>query len=192
MSRPIKNKKERSTYAIIGEGRTEHVYFSQLKQYEQLEFTLKPALPQHSSAKSIVAKALELLEKEYDHIFCVFDMDEINRDSAARLEYQRLKHKYENKHITFIENNPSIEYWFLLHFKKTHRLFATYKQLEKELRAHISDYEKTEKYLTRKEIYRHLKPGQSKAKQRAATTLHLDEGQHSRSEMHILLNQLKI
>ncbi len=192
MARHFKAKKLYPAIAVIGEGITEHIYFSQLKRYEKLKFTLKPDLPKYSSAKSIVAKAVELIEKEYDHVFCLFDMDEINRDRALREEYAALKREYHGGNITFIENNPCTEFWFLLHYRQTTREFDNYNQLERSLKKYIPDYEKTEKYLVSKDIYHHLKPGQETAKDNAQISVRDATEHSSKSEVHLILDYLRI
>ncbi len=192
MARLPKTKKHNPAFAVIGEGITEHIYFNQLKQFEHLDFKLKPALPKNSGIKEIVKKANELLDKEYDTVFCVFDMDEINRDSAIREEYNALKRASRGKNIRFIENNPCMEFWFLLHYKRTLRQFNNYRQLELALKKHIPDYEKTARYLTAKNIYAHLKEKQDTARQHAVYTLRHEIPASSKSEMHHLLDALHI
>lgn len=192
MARYTKTKKFKPAIAVIGEGITEQIYFAQLKQYEEINFTLKPALPKHSSIKSIVDKAIELIEKEYDHVFCVFDLDEVNRNPVIRKEYERLKRDYANDRISFIENNPCMEFWFLLHYRRTNRQFENYNQLEKTLKQHIPDYEKTKKYLTAKNIYAFLKEHQSTAKENAEHGMAHAAPTSSKSEVHHILDYLKI
>ena len=43
---------------------------------------------------------------------------------------------------------PSIEYWFLLHYKHTTRHFGTSKAVIKELRKYLPQYDKTEQFLS--------------------------------------------
>ena len=192
MARYLKRREYRPTVAIIGEGITEHIYFSNLKQAERLKFALKPALPKHSSIRSIVDKAIELSKKEYDHIFCVFDLDEINQDRQILRQYVNLKRKYDKNNIKFIENNPCMEYWFLLHFVLTTREFNNYGQLEVMLKQNIHDYAKTERYLKSKDIYNFLKPHQLLARENAANSIARATSTSSKSEVHLILDFLGV
>ncbi len=192
MARHIKARKLYPAIAVIGEGITEHIYFSQLKQFEKLKFTLKPDIPKHSTARRIVKKAVELIEKEYDHVFCLFDMDEISCDRTLHEEYAALKREHHGGNITFIENKPCMEFWFLLHYRQTTREFDNYGQLERLLRRFIPDYEKTGRYLASKDIYGHLKPGQETAKNNARISVRNATEHSSKSEVHLILDYLRI
>ena len=151
MSRGNRKRELKPAIAIVGEGITEQIYFTQLRNHEKIGFTVKPELPKHPDIKSIINKAIELIKyKGYDFVFCVFDLDEINRNGAVREQYNELKRNHNGKQIVFIENNPCLEFWFLLHYHQTTREFDNYGQLERLLKIHIPDYEKTQKYLTAK------------------------------------------
>ena len=167
MARKIRHRPDYPTVAVVGEGEVERVYFHQLKQVEHIRFTVKPNLPKNSSIKAIVDKGLELLDAEFDTVFCVFDMDKVFRDPNIRQKYVEIKTKHQNDRFIFIENNPCIEYWFLLHYEQSARHFHTDAQLINQLKNHVSDYEKNVKYLTRKGIYKLLKPHQPLARERA-------------------------
>ncbi len=80
MARHIKAQKLYPAIAIVGEGIVEQIYFTQLKQFEKVNFNVKPDLPKHPNAQSIVDKANALLSKEYDMVFCIIDMDQINEN----------------------------------------------------------------------------------------------------------------
>ncbi|MQY78815.1 MAG: RloB domain-containing protein [Bacteroidetes bacterium] len=191
--RHIKARKLYPAIAIVGQGITEQIYFIQLRKMEKLSFTLKPNLPKHSDIKSIVTKAKDLLKKEFDVIFCVIDIDEINRNQVVKDQYFELRKRYHNKgNIFFIENNPCMEFWFLLHYKETTRFFNNYRQLETELKKHIADYEKTVIYLTRKNIYNVLKPFQDHARQNAIKGIGEGKGEFSKSEVYQILDFLKV
>jgi len=192
MARHFKAKKLKPAIAVIGEGITEQIYFAQLRQYERLDFALKPSHPKNSSIKEIVKKANDLLKKEFDWVFCVFDMDKISRNRTIRKEYNTLRRESQGKNIQFIENDPCIEFWFLLHFQRTTREFNTCEQLETLLKQHIPDYEKTKKYLIAKNIYAHLKPRQDNACKNAAYTVEHSTPASSKSEIYLILDYLNI
>lgn len=52
-----------------------------------------------------------------------------------------------NENVIICDSLPSIEFWFLLHFLKTNKYFASYSAIRNELRKYILGYDKTEKYL---------------------------------------------
>jgi len=167
MARRIKHRPNFPTVAIVGEGKVEKAYFEQLRQNENIDFAVKPNLPKNSSIEAIVNKGRELFNAEYDTVFCVFDMDKIFRDPKILQKYAELKAKFQRDNFIFIENNPCIEYWFLLHFEDSTRHFDTDAQLLAQLRKHIPDYSKSVQYLNRKGIFKLLKPNQYQAREYA-------------------------
>lgn len=192
MSRAQGRRKSKHAVAIVGEGITERIYFTQLRQFERLGFELKPSLPKNSSNKEIVKKANELLNEGFDHVFCLFDLDEINRDATIKKQYSKLKTDNNEDRITFIENNPCMEFWFLLHHLRTNRKFDNYGQLERLLKKHIPDYKKTERYLTTKNIYTHLKETQATAIENAGHSIKHATPTSSKSEVHLILDYLNV
>lgn len=72
----------------------------------------------------------------------------------------RSKLQKDYKNVTVIINNPCLEFWLLLHFQKTTKLFDTCDKAETELKKYLKDYEKTQKYFTKQDndIYLKLRP----------------------------------
>ena len=62
--------------------------------------------------------------------------------------------------VFVVVNNPCLEFWFLLHFEKTSKYFNTCSSAEAELKKHLKNYEKTQKFFTKQndDIYLKLKP----------------------------------
>ncbi|MGC3979399.1 MAG: RloB domain-containing protein [Paludibacteraceae bacterium] len=93
-------------------------------------------------------------------------------------------------------NNPCLEFWFLLHNKETSKYFATYTDLEKELKKHLSDYQKTEKYFKnpRQDIYQRLKPLSGKAIKNATLIgkFNFDNMQKGISEMFKIFDEFQL
>jgi hypothetical protein len=92
--------------------------------------------------------------REKDKVFCVIDIDETT-DSQIE-DGIKIKAKY----IQLILSNPSLEVWFLLHFK-----YYTSKIMMEEavdtLKTHIPDYSKERKQM--KKTYLKLKGSEKKA-----------------------------
>src|SRR5690606_38513140 len=62
--------------------------------------------------------------------------------------------------VVVIVNNPCIEFWFLLHFEKTSKYYDTCSGAEAQLKKHLKNYEKTQKFFTKQnaDIYLTLRP----------------------------------
>lgn len=133
---------------ILGEGKTEQYYFTHLKTLLGFQYIVKPRFCRNSSIDEICRRIKDLIN-DYVFIICVIDLDVINRDSKEKLKYEKLIHKYSNneKKILFCTSLPSIEYWFLLHYKFTNKYFKDSDEVANELKKYIKDYEKKEEYL---------------------------------------------
>lgn len=191
MARHVKTRKTYPAIGIVGEGGVERTYFTQLRQIEQLMFTIKPDLPDHAHYTFIIDKAQKMLHDGFDLVFCVFDMDTIRSNQASMQEYMALKDRYHGRHLHFIENHPSMELWFLLHFINTCKEYDSNRQLMKELKKHLPAYEKTEKYLNRPPIYHTLKPYQPLARRNAQHNDNPNNG-GSKSQIYQILDYLRI
>lgn len=199
MARNLQTRRERITVAVIGEGNTEWHYFNDLKQTENLTFNLKPSLPKHSDYDSICSKAVELAKDGYDFIFCTIDMDYIKADPAIETSYNKLKVRIQKRfsNILFFENMPCTEIWFLLHYRRTTRVFRTYRDIKSDIQAYLPGYSKSEKYLKKVNIYKVLKSDDKLtiAKESSQWLLGVKSSNvdpfHPYSEMHLLLERLE-
>lgn len=63
--------------AIIGEGETEWFYFDSLRVACRYPFKVAPDFPQHSDINHILKLVESYLNKQYDYIVCLFDMDRL-------------------------------------------------------------------------------------------------------------------
>ena len=94
-----------------------------------------------------------------------------------------------------IVNNPCLEYWFLLHFQKTTKVFNACADAEKQVSQHLQGYEKTEKFFKKdNDIYKQLKPFLKTAKENATALGSFDTYNHSKAmcEMPLLFNTLQL
>lgn len=125
--------KLRQTALILGEGPTEFFYFKSLCDVFK-RLTIKPDYPKHTSIKELELKIAEGIEKGYNHIFCIIDMDTKDKE-PERTQYQRLKAKYAkpiNKpkkgiycKVEFFETHRCTELFFLYYFRYTSRPYDT-------------------------------------------------------------------
>jgi hypothetical protein len=156
-SKPIKPTNKR--IAVVGDGQTEKIYFDKLKEVEGLRnVSLKPDLPKSvGSYKGVFDKVESLYTEGYDEVYCLIDMDKVLSDNTLA-KYLTDKKRIEKKGIIVFENNPCIEFWFLLHYVRTTKPFANCESVEKELQKYMPNYAKNQQYLVQSNIYKTLKP----------------------------------
>ena len=112
----------------------------------------------------------DLAGREYLSVFWLVDLDVLLKEHREALkgrktslqafvEYRSILLK-RYKNVAVIVTNPCLEFWFLLHFEKTSKVFDTCGKAESELKRYIHDYEKTQKYFTKQDndIYLKMKP----------------------------------
>ena len=132
---------------IIGEGITEQYYFTHLKNIFNFTCTIRPRFFCNTSIKDIGNRIKELQKGDIT-VICIFDADVSKRNEKENERLKVLQIKYsKNKNVIFCDSLPSIEYWFLIHFKDTCPDFLNSKQVEKQLKKFITDYDKTEAFL---------------------------------------------
>lgn len=169
---PIKSKPK---FAFVVDGECEFWYIQMLKRNErQINVDLKPEIPQRKKLSELYQKVIEL-SKDYDKVFWIIDFDVINSETRSskkgtktalqefREYYTTIESNYEN--IFVIINNPCLEYWILLHFEKTSKYFDTCDSASRQLKKHLTDYNKSQQYFTKQDndIYLKLKPFLNKA-----------------------------
>ena len=148
--------------AIIGEGETEWFYFDSLRVVRRYPFKVAPDFPQHSDINHMLKLVESYLNKQYDYIVCLFDMDRLLQYSSEMQLYQKAKKEYSKKKyagkVMFVETNPCTEFWFLLHFlpNVVCRRYESYEQLLPELQKYMPGYEKTKRYFIRTNLYKFL------------------------------------
>lgn len=150
------------TIKIYGEGLTEWYYFDKIRTLERFVFTLEPGMPANS--RSSYKKRLLQINKELKRppqeranlIILITDLDNIVSSPSELKEYLDAKAKYEAEGVIFIESHPSIELWFLYHFRKKYEktTYPTYDAIKSDLRAHLSGYDKTGKYYNSNTTFR--------------------------------------
>lgn len=148
MPRKTSLKQRRSPIpTIIGAGITEQWYFTHLKALRGYRVKIRPRFFGTETAAGLDKKIEEVLRDESIAI-CVFDADVSTWNDAERKKLAALQKKYEgNASVLLCDSLPSIEYWFLLHFKHTTRHYGTSKAVIKELKKYLPQYDKTEQFL---------------------------------------------
>ena len=185
MARKKRHIKSRPAIAVLGEGITEREYFKSLKKYRKLPFKFKPEIPKHSDIQSIVNKA-NALDEIFDKVFCIIDLDRIYANTKERKLYNELKAK--NRNLYFIEHYPCLEIWLLLHYEYSTRAYTSCNHLTKFLKKYINDYQKSENYLSKKDLFLFLKEGLDFAMKNAKQLEKKDIG--SKCDMYKVMLQL--
>ncbi len=170
--RPFRNPLPR--ILIVCEGtRTEPSYFNELRHTDRIPIDLE--ISPGGVPKTLVQRAVELktaAEKEaktrkdenllYDHVWCVFDIDE-------HLAVPDAKQQARDNDIELAISNPCFELWILLHFQDQ-RAHIDRAVVQRECAKYLPDYEK-------KVPFAKLHPNYDEAVQRA---LDLDAWQQTR------------
>ena len=167
--------KGKQKFAFVVDGECEFWYIQMLKRNERsINVDLKPEIPQKKKLADQFKKVVELSD-DYDKVFWIIDFDVIGRETRtakkrAKTALQELEEycneiNKSHENIIVIINNPSLEYWILLHFETTSRYYATCEEVIKQLKKHLSEYEKSQIYYTKQDndIYLRLKPQLPKA-----------------------------
>lgn len=169
-SKKITSKKS-PTLAFVVDGDTEVWYLNMLKRNERkIRVSIKPEIPNKKSVEEQYNLVCDLAGKEFTKIFWVIDIDTVIKEEneAPKGKKSPLKTFEECRtdlitnypNVVVIVNNPCLEFWFLLHFEKTSKYFNTCSSAETELKKHLKNYEKTQKFFTKQndDIYLKLKP----------------------------------
>lgn len=99
-------------------------------------------------------------------MFWIVDLDAIIHDEQLEVFRNIVRELREIDNVSVLVNGPCLEFWFLLHFKETARIFPECCRVEKQLRKipALKDYQKTEKYYkSGTDIYSKLKEYQETA-----------------------------
>ncbi|KDR51658.1 RloB family protein [Hoylesella loescheii] len=135
------------TPTIIGAGITEQWYFKHLQTLRKYRVKVRPRYFGRENAFELVKRVDDVL-KDQGLAIVVFDADVSQRNDQERQLVERMKSKYaNNKAVLLCDSLPSIEYWFLLHYKDVGRPFYTCDEVVRELKKHITQFDKNEKFL---------------------------------------------
>ena len=159
----------KQAFAVVVDGETEKWYLEMFKQNEpDILFNITPKIPQKKNIDQQYELVTTLSEEEYDKVFWIVDLDVLlkeereKKSNSSSLQkflayYKRL---FKNQKVLVIVNNPCLEYWFLLHFRKTTKIFTACSDAEREVGQYLKGYEKTEKFFKKNnnDIYKQLKP----------------------------------
>ncbi|MBC6427011.1 MAG: RloB domain-containing protein [Ekhidna sp.] len=164
-------RKTNPAFAVVVDGETEVWYLQMLKRNEQdIRVSIKPEIPNKKSIEEQYNLVSDLSGKEFTKVFWIIDFDTVIKEENEApkgkkspiktfIKYREdLFNNYSN--VIVIVNNPCLEFWFLLHFKKTSKYYCTCSEAETQLKKHLENYKKTQKFFTKQnnDIYLKLKP----------------------------------
>lgn len=159
MARTSKQQQQRNTVAIVGDGQTERIYFSDVRDTDRPpNLSIFPDYPRRiGNYKGVIDRAKSLVGN-YNRIYALIDVDKIIHDNQ-QTAYVQDKTAAEAAGILVLENNPCFEIWLLLHFVHTGKLFANCDEVSEQLRSNgrIPNYDKSEKFLKNARLYRTYK-----------------------------------
>ena len=167
--RKINRRSAEKSIAVIIDGKDEKWYLETVKEHypnaDMKKATIKPDLPQKKSVEALFALAQQKLAMESTQVILILDMDSIIKNSQ---EFEHFKVYYEKylkstqdtltprekvkygwmNNLVIIVNTPCLEFWYLLHFSKTHKFFPDFSAMEATLRKQpgLEEYDKSEDY----------------------------------------------
>ena len=204
--RTKEKRQTREAFAVVVDGETEKWYLQMLVKNEtNISSNIKPHIPKNKDIDEQykLVRDLSKKEEEYDKVFWIVDLDVLLKEEREKKNNTSSLQKFLNywqqllkqEKVVVIVNNPCLEYWFLLHFEKTTKIFTTCIDVEKEVSRHLKGYEKTEKFFKKdNDIYKQLKPFLKTAKENATALGSFDTYNHSKAmcEMPLLFNTLQL
>lgn len=166
-----------NTVAIIVDGKDEQRYIRQVRDNypspSMKSIAIKPELPEKKKVNDLFRIAREKVDADYAHVILIVDMDEIIKDPAEFSCFSNHYHKYlavknntlspnqKASHawmdrLTIIVNTPCLEFWYLLHHRRTTRFYPNFAAMEADLKRlpGFADYTKKEDFY--KSIYNKL------------------------------------
>ena len=197
-------RQTKQAFAVVVDGETEYWYLQMLKHNEpNIPFKIRPQILQKKNIKQQYELVTELSEEEYDKVFWIVDLDVLLKEEREKKNNTSSLQKFLNywqqllkqEKVVVIVNNPCLEYWFLLHFEKTTKIFTTCIDVEKEVSRHLKGYEKTEKFFKKdNDIYKQLKPHLKTAISNASALGNFDTQEYvsAMCEMPLLFKELQL
>lgn len=132
-------------FLISGGKNTERYYFTHINNTTKYKFNIRPEyFGDESDYTEAFPKRIKKVLNNNDcdvKIFCVFDWDTIYNDKKKLSKHDSFealfKEKISDGTITICPSMPSIEYWFLLHFKNHTGLLKNYSAVSQLLAPYL-------------------------------------------------------
>ena len=129
----------KETFLIFCEWDTEKSYFNEINhEIKSIKIELKKLQGKNfeTVAKEMVkeVKRRKDLWEGYDHIYCVFD-----NNNLSRIDYEKWISIMKKWNIKLIYSNKSFEIWILMHFTRYTRQVMSANDYQAEVKRYISD-----------------------------------------------------
>lgn len=208
-------KKGNFSIYILVDGECEQDYLNSIRNEEPYSSTISshkikiaPDIPKTKSLEAQYEAVSEALN-HYDKVIWIVDYDVIRQQSAQQQagtpksfekfltlsnKFKKLVDlkKYSDKEVFVLINNPSIEFWYLLHFEKTSRFYPTSEAVEKRLVSYFSEYTKKDKKF-RSSVFNLLKANLNTAIENARVLEDNEKDVQARADIFkIFLNNLEM
>lgn len=180
MARKITSRKSNPSIVVIVDGKDEKWYIEKVKGHYKPKYKpdvlrqlkIVPELAQKKKIAQLFTDAEDKLRKGYTQVILIVDFDDVGKDKKELEEFKKFYKAYVDvnkgevrrkylwmEKLTLIINSPCVEYWYMLHFRKTTKYYPDYAQLKHDLKKinELQDYDKDEDYYNKNpDIYRRL------------------------------------
>ena len=131
----------------IGAGITEKFYLQHLRDQKGYKLKLLPRFFGSDNAYDMDKLVSNVLAGGAKAI-CVYDKDVTQWNEEQKRRLTEFEQKYAGAEgVVLCPSMPSIEYWFLMHFRDTTKMYRTSKDVIKDLLQFLPGYEKTTTFL---------------------------------------------
>ncbi|QWF77061.1 RloB family protein [Amycolatopsis sp. CA-230715] len=127
-----------SLLVVCGAAATEPAYFEGLKRARRNPAVTVKVKAKPGGPEGVVKYAAGMRDRAagtHDEVWCVLDVDEYDLCKAVSAA-SRLK-------VNLAISNPCFEFWLLLHFEACAAPLTCYNDVEKRLRKHLPEYDKS-------------------------------------------------
>lgn len=139
-----RNNKIRNPLIVIaceGKNKTEETYF---KNYNSRKCIIRFSKGNSTDPVGIVTDLLKFIDTEVgrefgDKYYAVFDTD-VNKN--LQLQIDEAKRLAEKNGVELITSTPTFEFWYLLHFVYTTKVYNSSEEVLEELKTKINGYTK--------------------------------------------------
>lgn len=178
-----------------GKNKTETKYFNSFNRLQDT-YIVKFERNNRTDPKGMVtsihkeAQAEGITGRNGDEVYVLLDAD------SEQYKKEQIKEAIsigKNKNVNVIISNPCFELWFLLHFEYTTKYFSSNRELIKELKRYIKNYEKNLDVFTMLEDKQMdaLKNAKKLHSVHAETRKQLGYVQNPETDIDILVDKLK-
>lgn len=139
-----KNTKTRNPIVVIaceGKNKTEETYF---KNYNSRKCIIRFSKGNSTDPVGIVNDLLKFVNTEIgkepnDKYYAVFDTD-VNKNNQSQID--KAKELAEKNGVEIVTSTPTFEFWYLLHFTYTTKIYNSSEEVVDELKTKINGYTK--------------------------------------------------